>query len=149
MLLTWIREVADEPLLIDPFDLRAEVRENTWRLGPTADRPAADDVVAAFEECAALLRARINAMGHEGRATFYVFHDAQAGSLKCSTTSLPADRLPFRARVELVPLAGIVEEFLSDETPGLVPWEDLEDVGPGQVADHVVRVWATEVGAGG
>ncbi|MBU3062326.1 hypothetical protein KO481_12415 [Nocardia sp. NEAU-G5] len=155
MLLTWIREVADEPLLIDPTAGDAEVRENTWSLSTSVDERGSlsvHDVVAAFEECASVLRERIRSLGYEGPATFYVWHDAQAGQLRCSTTSLPPDQLPFRAPVEAaVSLAVIVEEFLKDVSPGLVLWEDLEPVEQSadvtQPEHVVVRVWTVGVGA--
>lgn len=155
MLLTWIREVADEPLLVDPNASDAEARENTWSLSTSVDERrslSVHEVVAAFEECALVLSERIRSLGYEGPATFYVWHDAQAGQLRCSTTSLPPDQLPFRAPVEAdVSLAVIVEEFLKEVSPGLVPWEDLEPVEHSadvtQPEHVVVRVWTVDVGA--
>ncbi|MGW1741771.1 hypothetical protein ACWCPQ_23545 [Nocardia sp. NPDC001965] len=155
MLLTWIREVADEPLLIDPTARDAEARENTWSLSTSADERGSlsvHDVVAAFEECASVLRERIRSLGYEGPATFYVWHDAQAGQLRCSTTSLPPDQLPFRAPVDAdVTLAVIVEDFLKDVRPALVPWENSEPVEHSadmtQPEHAVVRVWTIDAGA--
>ena len=38
------------------------------------------EVIAGFEECAAILRERIRSLGYQGPATFYVWHDEQAGT---------------------------------------------------------------------
>lgn len=155
MLLTWIREVADEPLLIDPADRELEHRENTWRLSASLeDRRATPvhEVVAAFEGCAARLRERIRALGYEGVATFYVWHDEQAGQLLCSTTSLPEGRLPFQAQVDPnAALAEIVQPFLDDASPGSIAWEEFEatplaNAGEPSGESRVVRVWTAAVG---
>lgn len=144
-LVGWIREVADEPLLLND-DTSAEAAENTWGLGRAeGESPVAADVVAAFEETARRQGERVVALGRT--ATFYVWHDVQAGQLKCSTTSLPADRLPFGAKLDrTVPLAAIVAGFL-DDPGGSVAWEDLrgEDSGEPE-AESVLPVWAVEIG---
>ncbi|MBB1155871.1 hypothetical protein [Amycolatopsis dendrobii] len=153
VLLRWIREVADEPLLIDPAHRDLESRENTWSLSLAPEKhgsSSAHEVVAAFEECASVLRERVRSLEYDGPVTFYVWHDQQAGQLRCSTASLPEDELPFGARVELVSLHSIAEEFLDDEVPGLVRRADLrpasddeaEETGP---AEFVVRVWTTHL----
>jgi hypothetical protein len=153
--LRWIREVADEPLLINPAARTTEARENTWSLSTSADERgslSAHQVVAAFEECASILRERVLSLGYDGHVTFYVWHDQQAGQLRCSTTSLPVDELPFQSRVELdVPLAAIAEEFLNDAHPGQVSWNDLLPESDGdaeetQPHDFVVRVWTADLG---
>lgn len=155
MLTKWIREVAHEPLLIDPTARDAEQRENTWRLSRSVDDPAslsARDVVAAFEECAAVLRARIKSLGYGGSATFYVWHDEQAGQLRCSTTTWPREQLPFGAEVELnVTLEEIVQGFLDDTNPGQLVREGFEEVSDNdseelQAADVTLCVWTAEVG---
>jgi hypothetical protein len=155
VLLRWIREIADEPLVIDPAARDIEARENTWSLSASIDERGSlstHEVVAAFEECASILRERVRSLGYDGQVTFYVWHDQQAGQLRCSTTSLPDDELPFRSRVELhVPLAAIAEDFLDDARPGQVPWDDLRPASEGdadetQPDDFVVRVWTADIG---
>ncbi|MFI8534794.1 hypothetical protein ACIGMX_31690 [Streptomyces aquilus] len=134
MLLTWIAEVADEPLVLDPADRRAECDTNTWWLGAAdGDRQSlsVSAVVAAFERTAAVIRARIRELGFSGPVTFYVWHDAQAGQLRCSTGSVTADQLPFLgAHLPSGDLEPIIEEFLADGEP---------EPGP-------LRVWVSGVG---
>jgi hypothetical protein len=155
VLLTWIREIADEPLLIDPAERKAEHRENTWHVSASAEdrrSVSAREVVAAFETCAARLRERIRVLGYTGAATFYVWHDEQAGQLRCSTTSLPRDRLPFGAQVDPdAPLEEIVQAHLDDASPGVIPWEELDEVpfsDPDEppAEPYVVPVWTVAVG---
>lgn len=155
VLLTLIREVADEPVVLDPAARDAEVRANTWSLSASVAHRASlspRDVVAAFDQYALLLRERVRTLGHKGTATFYVWHDAQAGVLKCSVTSLPKEQLPFRAEIELgVPLTVIVEEFLSDAAPGRIALDNLANVSTEDIADvgqddFVLRVWTADVG---
>lgn len=143
MLVTWIREVADEPLLLNG-DEAAEARENTWSFGlADGERPSTAVVVAAFEDTAGRQGDRVAALGRT--ATFYVWHDVQAGQLRCSTTSSPRDRLPFGATLDLtVPLAAVVERFLHDPG-GFIAWDDLDE-SDDDAPEFVLGVWAVEIG---
>ncbi|MGW9347646.1 hypothetical protein [Nocardiopsis flavescens] len=113
MLLALIAEIAGEPVLLDPDDRSREVRENTWWLGSRGEPPARE-VARAWERTASRIRERLGeAGGYRGTATFYLWHDAQAGRLCCSTASLPADGLPFAGAYRLTDDPGpVVEEFL-------------------------------------
>ncbi|QKW22134.1 hypothetical protein HUT16_26420 [Kitasatospora sp. NA04385] len=157
MLLTWIAEVADEPLVLEPTDPRVEWETNTWWLGAEdEDRRAlsVSEVIAAFEQTAEGIRLRIREMGFAGVATFYVWHDEQAGQLRCSTGSVAADELPFgSAYAPSDDLGAVIEGFLNDRTPGLVAWSDLE-IEDGQAEQDVPEpetapfpVWVRSVGA--
>lgn len=155
MLLTWIAEVADEPLVLEPTDRRVEWETNTWRLGADEDRRALSvpEVVAAFERTAEGIRLRISEMDFAGMATFYVWHDEQAGQLRCSTGSVAADELPFgSAYVTTDDLGAVVGGFLSDREPGLAAWSDrkAEDGQSEQTALEPeaapFRVWVRSVG---
>ncbi|MFF7456322.1 hypothetical protein [Kitasatospora sp. NPDC008115] len=130
MLLTWIAEVADEPLVLEPSDRRVEWATNTWLLGAEGDDRHAlsvSEVVAAFERTAESLRLRIGKAGFAGPATFYVWHDEQAEQLRCSTGSVAADDLPFGgAYVATDDLGAVVEGFLREREPGLVACSDPE-----------------------
>ncbi|MFI5809251.1 hypothetical protein [Streptomyces sp. NPDC051561] len=128
MLLTFIAEVADEPLVLDPGNRATESQTNTWHLGADAKERATlsvEEVAAAFESTARVLRDRIRALGLHGTATFYVWHDEQAGQLRCSTSSQPPESLPFGGTYVLTgTLEPIITSFLDDRDPGSVPWTD-------------------------
>ncbi|MFD8790947.1 hypothetical protein [Streptomyces vinaceus] len=159
MLLTWIAEVAAEPLVLELADRRAEWETNTWSLSTTEeDRSSLSvaAVVAAFELTAAAIRERIRDLGFPGVATFYVWHDEQAGQLRCSTGSVTPDALPFSGTyVACDDLGPVVECFLADGEPGSIAWSDLDDVQsvPMMTAtEPEIRpfgVWVTTVGASG
>ncbi|WP_439656278.1 hypothetical protein ACSHWB_28050 [Lentzea sp. HUAS TT2] len=128
----WIREVADEPLQLTG-DLQAQAEENTWSLGQGKDEtPVAAEVVAAFEDTARRLGERVTLM--ERTATFYVWFDAQAGHLRCSTTSAKKDALPFDSKIDPdAKLEDVVGAYLAK-------------VRPETAEGYVLPVWTTEVG---
>ncbi|WP_318306258.1 hypothetical protein [Amycolatopsis solani] len=119
VLLNSIAELATEEYLVEPADHLAEARQNTWSLGASPEERAGltvEQVVAAFEAVGRSLEGLAS-----GPVTFYVWHDRQAGALKSSLSSLGPSELLFGA--EYAPahqLGPIVEEFLSDASPGAV-----------------------------
>jgi hypothetical protein len=142
-LLEHIAEVADEPHVLDPAAPERQSRENAWFLScPDGERAnlSVAEVVDAFESCAAAVRRRLRGVGHATAALFYVWHDAMAGQLRCSTTSLPADRLRFGATVVQSPLERIVEEFLRGSS--VITWSSLDEA---EVVDDDLREWTVEV----
>ena len=151
VLLTRIAEIAGEPLVLEPADRRAEQETNTWWLGmEEADRSlSVSEVVGAFERTADAIGARIRATGFRGAATFYVWHDPQAGQLRCATGSVAADALPFGAAYAACDdLGPVVEAFLADRDPGVIGWADLAEARGG--AERAVAappaVWVRDVG---
>jgi hypothetical protein len=150
VLLDFIAELATEEYLLAPADPQAQSRQNTWHLGAEPERRAevtTEQVVAAFEAVARSLDARLRP---GGPATFYVWHDEQAGALKASLSSLGPGELLFAA--EYVPtgdLAPIVEDFLADPSPGFVPWSALESGSTEQSAPVLLPfpVWVRTIAA--
>ena len=157
VLLSWIAEVADEPLVLEPADRQAEWETNTWWLGAEdKDRMSlsVSEVVAAFEQTATTIRGRIRELGFPGAVTFYVWHDEQAGQLRCSTGSVPPDELPFGGAYVLSDdLGPVIEGFLTDSEPGVIAWSGLAEVhnpseqtaAEGEIVP--LRVWVSSVGA--
>jgi hypothetical protein len=131
VLLKEIRAIAGEALVLSPQDRAAEDANTTWFGAPPHERMgmSADEVVAAFEEIAEVLRERVVAMNHPGPATFYVWHDQVAGQLRCSTGSCRPDDLPFDEQYHPTgDLRPIVVEFIEDRAPGAIVWGQLEPV---------------------
>lgn len=159
VLLTWIAEVADEPLVLEPADRQVEVETNTWSMGATDEDKrslSVAQVVAAFERTVAAIRTRIRELGFSGVATFYVWHDEQAGQLRCSTGSVLPIALPFGgAYAASGDLGPIVEAFLADGEPGSIAWPDLDDAQSlpeqTQTEPEVIAfgVWVSNVGTSG
>ncbi|WP_199725611.1 hypothetical protein [Nocardiopsis sp. Huas11] len=155
-MLRWIAEIAQEPLVLDPADRSREAEVNTWSLAPDPEERrtlSASDVVTAFERTAASVQSRVRALGFGGAATFYVWHDAQTGRLRCSTGSVAPDRLPFGvAYLPSDDLAAIIHDFLGDDAPGTVHWSDLDEVRSeaGQAVNgpepEPLHVWTRSVG---
>jgi hypothetical protein len=146
VLLIGIRAVGDEPLVLSPADPEAESANTCWFGATPHERLGAsvDEVVTAFEEAAVRIRAQVAGAGHQGSATFYVWHDRDAGQLRCSTGSQPAGRLPFFDRYQPSgDLRDIVAEFLADGEPGFVRFTGLKSTGD----DGGLAVWTFDVTA--
>ncbi len=81
-------------------------------------------------------------------ATFYVWHDAQAGQLRFSVALCTPDSLPFGSAVSLVDrLTPIINSAAEDA--GHIPWGSLTEVEFAQAGDNAqdapletVLVWA-------
>ncbi|MET0417894.1 MAG: hypothetical protein ABW022_17940 [Actinoplanes sp.] len=130
MLLKEIRAIAGETLVLSPHDPAAEDVNTSWFGAPPHERMglSADEVVSAFEETAELLRDQILVLGHQGPVTFYVWHDEDAGQLRCSTRSCQQDGLPFFDRYRITSdLRGIVVEFLEDRA-GAIAWGAFDPI---------------------
>ncbi|MET9377484.1 hypothetical protein ABZX98_25660 [Streptomyces sp. NPDC002992] len=110
--------------------------------------------MAAFARTVSAIQVRISELGFPGVVTFHVWHDEQAGQLRCSTASVPADALPFGGAYVLSDdLGTVIEGFLAEGEPGAMGWSSLEDVRnhseQNTVEPEVVlmRVWARTMGA--
>ena len=148
MLLKEIRAIAGEALVLAPHDRDAETANTAWLGAPPHERMglSADEVVAAFEETAAMLRGQVASTGHDGPVTFYVWHHQEAGQLRCSIRSCPPDELPFDERyAPTTDLHKIVAEFLEDRAPGAIVWGQLEPVPVPDEGDPEFRVWVCDL----
>jgi hypothetical protein len=144
VLLKEIRAIAGETLVISPHDRDAERANTSWFGAPPHERlgMSADEVVTAFQETAELLRDQMATLPYAGPATFYVWHDGEAGQLRCSTGSCGHDALPFDAPYRATSdLHGIVSEFLADRAPGALVWgEPIPVPFPADDAERAVWV---------
>ena len=151
MLLKEIRAIAGESLVLSPHDPSAEHVNTNWFGAPPHERMgmSAEEVVAAFEETAAALRNQVASLAYRGPATFYVWHDGQAGQLRCSIRSCRRDNLPFDGRYRATgDLHGIVLEFLEDRAPGAIAWGELDPVsfrGGAEVKADEFAVWTVDL----
>jgi hypothetical protein len=152
VLLKEIRAIAGETVVFSPQDRAAEDANTSWFGAPPHERMgmSADEVVAAFEEAAEALRDKVAAIGHPGPATFYVWHDGQAGQLRCSISSATHDDLPFGDLYQVTSdLHAIVQEFLLDRAPGAISWGSLEPIPYSQdepaATTESVSVWACDL----
>lgn len=149
MLLKEIRAIAGETLVLSPHDQAAEQVNTSWFGAPPHERMgmSADEVVTAFEETADLLRDQVAAMPHDGPATFYVWHDQEAGQLRCSTGSCGQDHLPFPTPYRPTSdLHAIVTEFLEDRAPGAIAWGQLDPFPAGAgPATEEFPVWVCDL----
>jgi hypothetical protein len=152
VLLKEIRAIAGEAVVLAPQDRAAEDANTSWFGAPPHERMgmSADEVVAAFEEAADALRGKVAAAGHPGPATFYVWHDGQAGQLRCSVSSAGHDELPFNDTYQVTDdLHAIVQEFLLDRAPGAIRWGSLEPLAfPPEEPEPTtgsVSVWACDL----
>lgn len=153
VLLNNIRSMTLDPVIMAPGNRKAEYENTTW-LGYPIDEltvPVLDDVVAAFLDVADFFRDQVCKSGYRGVATFYVWHDAQAGQLRCSAASLPPSNLPFGGRYRVTGKPDeVIEPFFADSTPGFVSWDGLEDVTGGEADQpdaevEAFPVWAIDV----
>ncbi|MFI6662927.1 hypothetical protein ACIBL8_46420 [Streptomyces sp. NPDC050523] len=74
--LTWIVEVADETLVLEPAHRRVAWETSTWSLGATdEDRTSlsAVEVMVALEWTSSGIRDRMRDLGSSGVVTFYVW----------------------------------------------------------------------------
>ncbi len=151
MLLKEIRATAGEALVLSPHDPAAEDANTSWFGAPPHERISltADEVVSAFEEMAELLRDQVTVLRRRGPVTFYVWHDQEAGQLRCSTRSCHQDGLPFADPYRSTSdLHAIVEEFLEDSAPGAIGWARPEPVRFAAGAEPEppeLRVWVCDL----
>ncbi|GAA4925756.1 hypothetical protein [Actinoplanes utahensis] len=153
MLLKEIRALVSETVVLSPEDQTAEDVNTNWFGAPPHERISlsADEVVTAFEETAAGLRHRLAGEGHRGTATFYVWHDAVAGQLRCSAGTRKPSDLPFDCDYHVTEdLRAIVLEFLEDRAPGSILWGELEPVPfpDNDTEPSTLAVWAFDLTVG-
>ncbi|BCY06098.1 hypothetical protein [Actinoplanes sp. L3-i22] len=143
-----IRAIAGESIVLSPDDQDAELANTNWFGAPPHERMgmSADEVVTAFEETAVLLRDQVAASGHRGTATFYVWHDGEAGQLRCSAGTRKPSDLVFPSAHEVTDdLHAIVMEFLVDRAPGSIQWGALEPVPYPEAEPAAMAVWAFDL----
>ena len=151
VLLKEIRAIAAEALVLSPQDRAAEDANTNWFGAAPHERMgmSAGEVVTAFEEAAEALREKVAEAEHRGPATFYVWHDGEAGQLRCSISSSANDDLPLGPDYQVTAdLHEIVTEFLEDKAPGAIAWGSLDPIPFGEPArprSVSFAVWACDL----
>jgi hypothetical protein len=115
----------DPHIALLPAQPEAERKANTWSYSVTPlPQTDAAELAAAFDEVVTGLRRRFESNPH---GTFYAWYDAQAGQLRCSLTS--QSQLPFGGKIRTTDdSALIIEQILSDQSPGFMSFDDLREV---------------------
>ena len=117
---------------------------------PSIESVSCEELVQFLRQAAALRldTARMRSMLP---ATFYAWHDAQAGQLRFSTIYGPEERLPFGAPIRVVRDPGIVVRgFLNSQYRDGIPWSELKPddgspVEPYYTAESPLLIWAVGI----
>ena len=144
----WISEMTAEGLELSDGP-GAGATENLWSLSFSADKlPSTADLTRFIAAAVDVRRAQVESVGMKP-ATFYLWHDEQAGQLRFSVARCLPDSLPFQCALAPVDVANeIVGDYLtSGRLDGLIPWSELAPIGVNELeTDHDqpyrLRVWA-------
>ncbi|MCH7345476.1 hypothetical protein LZ017_19030 [Pelomonas sp. CA6] len=147
----WILEMTGDGLEL-PDGRGAGASENLWSLSFPADKlPNAVDLTRFIETAVDVRRAQAKSIGRKP-ATFYLWHDEQAGQLRFSVARCLPDALPFRCAVKPAKAASeVVDNYLaSSNVDGLIPWSELKPVCSDEAeADNAqpnpLLVWARQL----
>ncbi|GAA2677692.1 MULTISPECIES: hypothetical protein [Actinoplanes] len=143
-----IRAIVDDTMVLSPEDQDAEQVNTNWFGAPPHERMgmSPDEVVTVFEETAAVLRDQVARSGHQGTVTYYVWHDGEAGQLRCSVCTRKPGDLVFPVAYQVTDdLRAIVVEFLEDRAPGSIQWGALEPIPFPESEPVPMAVWAFDL----
>ncbi len=144
----WISEMTADGLEL-PDGAGAGAAENLWSLSFSADKlPSAADLTRFIDAAVNVRRSQADNIGVKP-ATFYLWHDEQAGQLRFSVARCLPDSLPFGCAVAPADAADeIIGNYLaSSSVGGLIPWSELGEVGfdeheTNKAQPYRLRVWA-------
>jgi hypothetical protein len=144
----WISEMTADGLEL-PDGAGAGATENLWTLPFSADKlPSKADLTAFIDAAVELRRAQAESIGMKP-ATFYLWHDEQAGQLRFSVARCLPDSLPFRCAVAPADAANeIIGNYLASNR--VIPWSELESIGvdepeTNKAQPYSLRVWARQL----
>lgn len=117
---SWLTGMACDDVCLHPESINAEAQENMWAF----DRVTGASKTDWEEFVRALTVVRGNQLRARGvpkrSATFYCWHDQQAGQLRVGVVSASHGRLPFGGAIESAHLRDVIDSFLGVvETPML------------------------------
>jgi hypothetical protein len=126
-----------------------EIHENMWAISFTkrfATKVTKQELLNCVNNLIRARQEQVSALGYP--ATFYIWHDGQAGQLCFNILSEHRTSLPFGSLVELQnSIDSILEEFLNACT-GFIPWGELEILDPNKHYDdeddeifHTIKVF--------
>ena len=110
----WLEMAKDDPVLVDPDDIRHEARSNLWCFSPRDEQTAGITLAGLCALIKAIVEARRNSVG-ANTMLFYGWHDAQARQLRFSLVSHAHGRLPFACETRPTDdVAQIAEHLYAD-----------------------------------
>lgn len=140
----WITEMASDGLEFGA-DINEGAIKNMWVLSFAPDEsPAMADLTQFIQDAVALRRSQVLEM-NLAPATFYLWHDAQAGQLRFSVAQCVAESLPFRCEIVFAhSIEQIVRNYFEFEFDQMeaANTEDRESVDAGKFG---LSVWACEL----
>jgi hypothetical protein len=145
----WLDELRADGLKLSA-EFGAGASQNLWSVSlPSTEAIAVQDVLE-FLKSAMAIRRELASLQSVRPVAFYAWHDEMAGQLRFSTACCTRERLPFRAKVQLVddPLE-VVTAFLQSPYRDEIPWNEFENStrkDPTDASSDKVdlKVWAVD-----
>jgi hypothetical protein len=146
----WSAEVASDPVVVRPDNIRAEAKGNLWSFSLSPEQAAAVTVatVLRFAEQVILARRAWLTARNAGEMVLYWWHDAQAGQLRFSMVSAVHGALPFGCKTtQASSHESVIEDWLRSSYLHGIPFSELEPSAADDVEPTLapLSVWSQTV----